>query len=80
MFFDNVLLYLIKKIYYIKKNKLSSAKRKSAVKRGTKRALRLKKTQKEKPIKQAKALLAKKEEEKKLKETIDKLLQSRVPK
>lgn len=62
----------------MKKNKLSSTKRKAAVKRGEKRAARLRKTQKEKPIKQAKALLVKKAEEKKIRETMDKFLQSRM--
>lgn len=64
----------------MKKNKLSSAKRKSAAKRGEKRTARLRKTQKEKPFKQAKVLLAKKEEEKRYVETMNKLLQSRLPK
>lgn len=71
--------YIFKKTNInMKKNKLSSTQRKAAAKRGEKRAARLRKTQKEKPIKQAKTLLIKKTEEKKIRETIDKLLQSRI--
>ena len=64
----------------MKKNKLSPTKRKAAVKRGEKRAARLRKTKKEKHVRQAKTLAEKNAKDRKFRESMDKLLQSRFEK
>jgi hypothetical protein len=61
----------------MKKNKLTTNQRKAAIKRALKSTTRLRKTQKEKHLRQAKALAEKKAKEKKFRETMDKLLASR---
>ena len=63
-----------------KKNKLNKTERRAAAKRGAKRGARLKKTQKEKHTRIAKALLEKKEKEIKFREAMDKLMQARFGK
>lgn len=68
----------------MRKNKLTITERKRALKRGAKRSDRLRKTQKEKHIKKARLLAEKKtkkeKEDKKFREEMDKLLQSRFAK
>jgi hypothetical protein len=61
----------------MKKNKLTTAQRKAAAKRGEKRTARLRKTQSEKPLKQAKLAAEKKAKEKKFREAMQKLMESR---
>jgi hypothetical protein len=61
----------------MKKNKLTTAQRQSAAKRGQKRAARLKKTQGEKHIRKAKLVAEKKSKDKKFRDAMQKLLESR---
>lgn len=61
----------------MKKNKLSTAKRKASAKTGQKRAVRLKKTKEEKHVKKTKAIVEKKVKEKKFQEAMQKMLESR---
>ena len=61
----------------MKKNKLSTAKRKASAKTGQKRAVRLKKTREEKYIKKTKSFAEKKAKEKKFQEAMQKMLESR---
>lgn len=79
MFYNFFLLDLLK-IKTMKKNKLTTVKRKAAAKRGQKRADRLKKTQETKHLRRADFLLEKEAKNKKLKDAMDKLLQSRFAK
>jgi hypothetical protein len=59
------------------KNKLNTKDRKRAIKRALKRSKRLRKTRQEKPLRKAHELFERKGKEKKFKEAMDKLLQSR---
>jgi hypothetical protein len=61
----------------MKKNKLSPTKRKAAIKRGEKRSARLKKTQAEKHVRKSTLLAEKKNKDRKFRETMQKLLESR---
>lgn len=61
----------------MKKNKLTTTQRKAAAKRGEKRAARLRKTQSEKHLKQAKLAAEKKAKERKFREAMQKLMESR---
>ena len=61
----------------MKKNKKTEKQKKASVKRGSKRAVRLKKTQGEKHIKKLAALEEKKKIQKKEEEELMKILQSR---
>lgn len=61
----------------MKKDKRTSAQKKSALKRATKRGLRLKKTQSEKSERRSALIADKKHKAKKLQDAIDKLLQDR---
>lgn len=64
----------------MKKNKLTKTERKAAAKRGAKRAERLKKTQKEKHLRVAAVQAEKKAKSKKIKDAIEKLMQSKYAK
>lgn len=61
----------------MKKNKKTKTERKSAIKRGEKRAARLKKTQAEMPAKKARLIAERKYKEKKIQEAIMKLVETR---
>lgn len=61
----------------MKKNKQTTAQRKSTAKRGQKRAARLKKTQSEKHVRKAKLVAEKKSKDKKFREVINKMMESR---
>lgn len=64
----------------MKKNKLTTAQRKAAAKRGLKRAVRLRKTQKAKHVRREKVIAEKKAKDKKFREAMDKLLAARYSK
>jgi hypothetical protein len=61
----------------MKKNKLTTAERKAAAKRGEKRALRLKKTQKEKHLRKMKLIEERKKLAKKQEEFFERLMKAR---
>lgn len=62
----------------MKKNKKTKKQRKAAIKRGQKRADRLKITREENKLKKTKLQIDKKVKEQKIREQISKLLESRV--
>ncbi len=64
----------------MKKPEKSIKKRKATAKRGEKRSLRLRKTQAEKGLKRAKLEILKKEKNKKFRDAVNKMLQSRLDK
>lgn len=61
----------------MKKDKRTAAQKKAAIKRGTKRSDRLKKTQTEMPERKMKLKMLQKHKAQKIQEAIDKLLQTR---
>lgn len=64
----------------MKKDKRTAAQRQAAIKRGKKRSDRLKKTQAEKPFRQAALRAEKKMKEQKFMETLQKLMKSKTEK
>lgn len=77
MFYRILLLDFIKQINIMRKPEMNIEKRKAAHKRGSKRGLRLKKTQAEKGSRKAKLQADKKEKARKYQEMINKVLQAR---
>lgn len=61
----------------MKKDKRTPSQKKASLKRSTKRSMRLKKTQAEKPARKAAFIAEKKHKAKKIQDAMDKLLQTR---